>query len=53
MESNYTLLPVHSQVLYEDNHIIILAKKAGQIVNSDKTGDKSLEQEFKYYLKCE
>lgn len=52
MESNYTLLPVHSQVLYEDNHIIILAKKAGQIVHGDKTGDKSLEQEVKDYLKC-
>ena len=38
-------------VLYEDNHIIIINKKAGEIVQGDKTGDKSLCDTMKQYLK--
>ncbi|MBQ9254408.1 MAG: RluA family pseudouridine synthase [Bacteroidales bacterium] len=40
-----------SQVLYEDNHIIIINKQSSQIVHSDKTGDISLEDLVKNYLK--
>ena len=29
-------------VVYEDNHIIIVNKKSGEIVQGDKTGDKPL-----------
>ena len=29
-------------VLYEDNHIIAVNKAAGEIVQGDKTGDKTL-----------
>ena len=38
-------------VLYEDNHIIIINKRAGEIVQGDKTGDKPLSEIVKEYLK--
>ena len=38
-------------VLYEDNHIIIINKRAGEIVQGDKTGDPSLCDTLKQYLK--
>ncbi len=38
-------------VLYEDNHIIIINKAAGEIVQGDKTGDKSLCDTMKQYIK--
>ncbi len=38
-------------VLYEDNHIIIVNKAAGEIVQGDKTGDKPLSDIVKDYLK--
>lgn len=39
------------QVLYEDNHIIIVNKRAGDIVQGDKTGDKPLSEVVKSFLK--
>ena len=39
------------QVLYEDNHLIIVNKRAGDIVQGDKTGDKPLSDVIKSYLK--
>jgi 23S rRNA pseudouridine1911/1915/1917 synthase len=39
------------KVLYEDNHIIIINKAAGEIVQGDKTGDKSLCDTMKAYIK--
>lgn len=39
------------QVLYEDNHIIAINKRAGDIVQGDKTGDKPLSEVVKSYLK--
>ena len=38
-------------VLYEDNHIIIVNKRAGDIVQGDKTGDQPLSEIVKEYLK--
>ena len=38
-------------VLYEDNHIIVINKAAGEIVQGDKTGDKSLCDTMKAYIK--
>ena len=38
-------------VLYEDNHIIVINKAAGEIVQGDKTGDKSLCDTIKAFLK--
>lgn len=37
--------------LYEDNHLIIVRKEAGEIVQGDKTGDKPLSDIVKEYLK--
>ena len=39
------------QVLYEDNHIIIVNKRVGDIVQGDKTGDKPLSEVVKEYIK--
>ncbi len=39
------------QILYEDNHLIIINKKPGDIVQEDKTGDASLENKIKAYIK--
>ncbi|NAS30076.1 RNA pseudouridine synthase [Flavobacteriaceae bacterium R38] len=39
------------QVLYEDNHIIAINKRVGDIVQGDKTGDKPLSEVVKEYLK--
>ena len=39
------------KVLYEDNHIIVINKAAGEIVQGDKTGDESLCDTMKLYLK--
>ena len=38
-------------VLHEDNHIIIINKAAGEIVQGDKTGDVSLCDKMKAFLK--
>lgn len=43
------LLP--EQVLYEDNHLIVINKRSGQIVQGDKTGDEPLSEMVKNYLK--
>ena len=39
------------QVLYEDNHIIIVNKAASEIVQGDKTGDVPLSELVKSYIK--
>lgn len=39
------------QVIYEDNHIIIVNKESGEIVQGDKTGDTPLSEEVKAYIK--
>ena len=38
-------------VLYEDNHIIVVNKRAGDIVQGDKTGDMPLNDIVKAYIK--
>lgn len=38
------------QVLYEDNHIIIVNKRPGDIVQGDKTGDTPLSEIVKAYI---
>jgi 23S rRNA pseudouridine1911/1915/1917 synthase len=38
-------------VLYEDNHVLIVNKACGEIVQVDKTGDASLEETIKLWLK--
>ena len=39
------------QVIYEDNHLIVVNKRAGDIVQGDKTGDKPLSDVVKSYIK--
>ena len=39
------------QVLFEDNHIIIVNKRSGDITQGDKTGDKPLSDVVKEYVK--
>ena len=39
------------QVVYEDNHIIIVNKESGEIVQGDKTGDTPLSDTVKAYIK--
>ena len=39
------------QILYEDNHIIIVNKSPGEIVQGDKTGDIPISELLKKYLK--
>ena len=39
-------------VLYEDNHLIVINKSCGEIVQSDSSGDVALEQIVKDYLKA-
>lgn len=39
------------KVLYEDNHIIIVNKRSGDIVQGDKTGDKPLSDVVKDFIK--
>ena len=40
-----------AQILYEDNHILIINKNVGQLVQGDKTGDKSLLELLKSFIK--
>ncbi|NAW51974.1 RNA pseudouridine synthase [Elizabethkingia argentiflava] len=42
---------IASQILYEDNHLLVINKKVGQLVQGDKTGDKSLLEEIKNFIK--
>ena len=39
------------QVLFEDNHLIIVNKRSGDITQGDKTGDKPLSDVVKEYVK--
>ena len=39
------------QVLYEDNHLIVINKRVGDIVQGDKTGDTPLSEHVKQYIK--
>lgn len=43
----YTIM----QVLYDDNHIIIVNKDPGEIVQGDKTGDTPLSETLKQWIK--
>ena len=39
------------EVVYEDNHIVIVSKCSGEIVQGDKTGDRTLADNVKAYIK--
>ncbi|SHJ14940.1 RluA family pseudouridine synthase [Flavobacterium terrae] len=54
MSSNTKIISTKDnlQVLHEDNHIIIINKRVGDIVQGDKTGDKPLSDIVKEYIKA-
>ena len=37
-------------ILYEDNHLIVVNKRSGELVQSDTTGDPALEDEIKAFI---
>ena len=39
------------EILFEDNHLIAINKRCGDIVQGDKTGDKTVGDDVKSYLK--
>jgi 23S rRNA pseudouridine1911/1915/1917 synthase len=43
--------PINAQIVYEDNHIIVVNKLPSQIVQGDKTGDAPLSELIKAYIK--
>ena len=42
---------IKNQILFEDNHLIIINKFPSQIVQGDKTGDEPLSDKLKNYIK--
>lgn len=41
---------IASRILYEDNHILIINKRIGEIVQGDKTGDEPLSETLKAFV---
>ena len=39
-----------SRILYEDNHLLVVNKRAGEIVQGDKTGDEPLSETYKAFI---
>jgi 23S rRNA pseudouridine1911/1915/1917 synthase len=42
---------LEERILFEDNHLIVMTKKAGELVQGDQTGDIPLAESIKAYLK--
>ena len=40
-----------NRILYEDNHLIVVNKRVGELVQGDDTGDRTLADDVKEYLK--
>jgi len=38
-------------ILFEDNHLLIINKRPGELSQLDKTGDNSVLEKYKLYLK--
>ena len=41
---------ISSRILHEDNHLLIFNKRAGEIVQGDKTGDEALVETLKAFI---
>ena len=48
--SEQEYLDASSRILYEDNHLIIVNKKVGEIVQGDKTGDETVGDLYKSFI---
>jgi 23S rRNA pseudouridine1911/1915/1917 synthase len=46
------LKPIASRILFEDNHLLIVNKQPGEIVQGDKTGDEPMAEALKSYIKA-
>lgn len=46
-----TKMGIAEQILYEDNHLLAINKRCGQIVQGDKTGDIPLPELIKAFIK--
>ena len=44
-------MEIENRILFEDNHLLVINKKAGELVQGDKTGDETLADVAKNYLK--
>lgn len=42
---------IENNILFEDNHLIVINKQSGEIVQGDKTGDEPLSETIKKYIK--
>ncbi len=51
MKTGQQQFTIADQIVYEDNHIIVINKLASQIVQGDKTGDAPLSELIKIFLK--
>lgn len=43
--------PIEDRILYEDNHLIVVDKMCGELSQGDETGDRTLADAVKAYLK--
>lgn len=41
---------IAGRILYEDNHILVINKKTGEIMQGDKTGDEPLSEAIKAFI---
>ena len=39
-----------SRILYEDNHVLVFNKRAGEITQGDRTGDEPLPEKLKAFI---
>ncbi len=43
-------MDMQGRILYEDNHILVINKKVGEITQGDKTGDECLAEKYKAFI---
>jgi 23S rRNA pseudouridine1911/1915/1917 synthase len=51
VKKSNTDIPVADRVAYEDNHLIVVNKLAGELVQGDHTGDRSLLEKVRTYIR--
>ena len=45
-------MEIEKRIVFEDNHLIVVHKKSGELSQGDKTNDISLPDLIKFYLKA-
>ena len=48
--SEHEIRDLESRILFEDNHLLAINKKVGEIVQGDRTGDECLAETLKAYI---